>query len=411
MNILLIFGLFPKKIEELIFKNSKKNIQYAANNFQWKILNGMVENLGSKSIFILNSPFVGSFPFRYKKLFLEKSTIFSEKFQVELGKSLPSINLTFLKQINFTFLMINETLKWFKSIKRNRKKVIILYSLTITNILTSVFIRLIFRKRIKIVIIVPDLPEFMTFSKNFNPFKNLLKLLSIKFIYSFLFIFDGFVVLTDFMAERIIRNKPFVVIEGIADDNSNTNASSDNFSVESYKPYIAYTGGLESDYGVENLIDSFLKLNSSEFNLVICGDGSLNDKIKELSIINSKIIFLNQITSENAQKLQKNAYLLVNPRNSKLDYTKYSFPSKNLEYMVSGVPFLGYKLPGIPEEYLKHFYCIKSKSGLFDEDLKKVLSLPKKKLIMKGISAYNFVKRYKNPKFQTRKLIKLINKL
>ena len=411
MNLLLIFGLFPKEIEEQIFKNSKKNIQYAANNLQWKILNGLYENLGSKSLFVLNSPFVGSYPFRYNKIFLEKSTIFSEKFQVVLGKSLPSFNLTFIKQFYVTFSMIYETLKWFKSLKRNNKKVIILYSLTITNILTSIFIRLLFRKRLKIVIIVPDLPEFMTFSKKVNPVIRLLKIFSIRFIYSFLFIFDGFVVLTDLMAKRIIRNKPFVVIEGIADENSINHTMSNNFSVESYKPYIAYTGGLESDYGVENLIDSFLKLNSSEFNLVICGDGSLSDKIKKISIINSKIIFLNQITSENAQKVQKNAHLLVNPRNSTLDYTKYSFPSKNLEYMVSGVPFLGYKLPGIPEEYLKHFYCIKIKSGLFDEDLKKVLSLPKKKLKMKGKSAYNFVKRYKNPKFQTRKLIKLINKL
>ena len=41
----------------------------------------------------------------------------------------------------------------------------------------------------------------------------------------------------------------------------------------------------------------------------------------------------------------------MSPRQNVGEYTKYSFPSKLMEYLLSGVPVVGYKLDGIPKEY------------------------------------------------------------
>ena len=38
----------------------------------------------------------------------------------------------------------------------------------------------------------------------------------------------------------------------------------------------------------------------------------------------------------------------VNPRQNNEEFTKYSFPSKTMEYLASGVPVVAYKLDGIP---------------------------------------------------------------
>ena len=56
----------------------------------------------------------------------------------------------------------------------------------------------------------------------------------------------------------------------------------------------------------------------------------------------------------------KEAKLLINLRNPEDKYTKYSFPSKTFEYMVSGTPFFTTKLEGIPSEYYNYLYCIDS---------------------------------------------------
>ena len=41
----------------------------------------------------------------------------------------------------------------------------------------------------------------------------------------------------------------------------------------------------------------------------------------------------------------------MNPRSADAEYTKYSFPSKTIEYLATGVPVVMNRLPGIPEEY------------------------------------------------------------
>lgn len=55
------------------------------------------------------------------------------------------------------------------------------------------------------------------------------------------------------------------------------------------------------------------------------------------------------------------ATLLVNSRFTIEEFTKYSFPSKNMEYMASGTPLLTTKLPGMPQEYYPYVF-------LFDEE-------------------------------------------
>ena len=64
------------------------------------------------------------------------------------------------------------------------------------------------------------------------------------------------------------------------------------------------------------------------------------------------------VSQEEALSLQGRAATLINPRSPEGLYTRYSFPSKTLEYLRSGRPTLCYALEGIPEEYGQYLIYI-----------------------------------------------------
>ena len=107
--------------------------------------------------------------------------------------------------------------------------------------------------------------------------------------------------------------------------------------------------------------------------------------------------------------IEQRAALLVNPRPTAPDYTKYSFPSKNMEYMISGTPILTTKLPGMPKEYYPHIYTIEedTSDGVADA-LKKVFSESFAERMKKGENARRFVLENKSNVMQAKKIIEFL---
>ena len=66
------------------------------------------------------------------------------------------------------------------------------------------------------------------------------------------------------------------------------------------------------------------------------------------------IIYHGVVTNDEMMKIQAKSDLLVCPRHFDEFTTKYTFPSKLLEYIIAGVPVLSNKLKGIPQEYEKY---------------------------------------------------------
>jgi glycosyltransferase involved in cell wall biosynthesis len=103
--------------------------------------------------------------------------------------------------------------------------------------------------------------------------------------------------------------------------------------------------------------------------------------------------------------------LLVNPRTPEGEFTRFSFPSKTMEYLASGVPTLLYKLPGIPEEYYKYCYTLEdvSPTALADK-ITEILRSDAIELQEKGKKAREFILAEKNPEVQCNKIYQLIEK-
>lgn len=216
----------------------------------------------------------------------------------------------------------------------------------------------------------------------------------------------GYVFLTEQMNELInINKKPYIVMEGIVDD---TSKLLKNQLENKYKEKVCiYAGGLYESYGVKNLVEAFKLLEQENIRLHIYGKGELEEYLKNIQ--DTRIKYLGVVDNEYIMEEEIKATLLINPRFTNEEYTKYSFPSKNMEYMASGTPILTTKLPGMPEEYYDYIYCFEDESikGM-KEKLEIILSLDKIVLHEKGLEQKKFITTYKNNLEQTKRIMNLI---
>ncbi len=220
--------------------------------------------------------------------------------------------------------------------------------------------------------------------------------------------YDSYLFLTKEMNNIINERKvPFIVMEGHCD--TNMEAVAVGAENKSHPKVMLYSGGIHREYGVKTLVEAFLKSSLPDWELHIYGYGNYSDDLIAISKANTKVKFFGVKPNDYIVQKQTEAFLVINPRPTKEEFVKYSFPSKNLEYMASGTAMLTTLLPGMPKEYLDYVYTITDESvdGM-EAALKKVASLSEEELLGKGAQAKEFVLREKNNVKQAEKLVKFI---
>ncbi|MFQ9737208.1 MAG: glycosyltransferase [Christensenellaceae bacterium] len=202
--------------------------------------------------------------------------------------------------------------------------------------------------------------------------------------------------------------KPYCVMEGIATENIGA-LEKKSQPITEIEKNIVYTGTLHERFGILNLLQAFKEIPYPNYRLIICGIGDSEKKIIEASKQDSRIIFMGQLSRDEILKLQKVATVLVNPRQNNEEFTKYSFPSKNLEYLSSGIPLVAYKLDGILDEYDDYINYVEDNSIVsLRNKLIEVCEWTYEKRELFGYKAQKFVLEQKNQLIQTKKIIELI---
>ena len=287
-------------------------------------------------------------------------------------------------------LLVNSFLFAFNYFKHNKNAVMICDVLNFTVSFGATLAARIFGR--KVIGIITDFPEQLSGGKNAHS----------RLIWKLVSLCTDYVVLTDQMKERLNPKKHAIVLEGHVDSDM---VQSENTLEEKYKKKVCmYAGMLHKKYGVEKLVKAFLVANVDDSELHIYGDG---DYAEELETIESDLIKYYGIAPNNeVVEEEMKATLLINPRPIDEEFTKYSFPSKNLEYMVSGTPLLTTKLPGMPEEYLKYVYTFEDETVIgMSKTIKKLLELDARGLYDKGKQAKDYVLQVKNNEEQAKKII------
>ena len=184
---------------------------------------------------------------------------------------------------------------------------------------------------INICLIVPDLPAYVGLHTS-SFMHNLYKKYHIKTIDNNLRYIDEFVFLTKQMNTYFGMNKPFVVVEGMSSIIDSKYASYENESNINFpdRKIILYSGSLVKKYGVIDLVEAFRRIKRDDIVLVLCGEGDAKEEILKHSMEDERIIYKGLLAHSEVLELQKEAFALVNPRKNNEEYTKYSFPSKNI---------------------------------------------------------------------------------
>ncbi|MCE5174353.1 MAG: glycosyltransferase [Bacteroidales bacterium] len=368
----------------------------SADTFQQALLSGWKE-LGT-DMSVVTIPYVGSFPQRYKKWLFKSSTF---QYCGKNSSCVGFVNLVYFKRYSIQYHATLYVKKWAK--KTQGKKVIIVYSLLPFYLKAALSAKAIDRD-IKIIVIALDLPEYFGETNRLIP--AFISKSMINAVYAVYKNIDAYILLTKHMAVHLhLTTQPWILLEGIYNDSEN------KVVAKSEKKVLLYTGKLDSRFGLDVLLKAF-GLMDQDYELWICGDGSMKSMIQAYAEKDRRIKFHGFLKREEVLALQRQVTLLINPRQPDSEYTKYSFPSKTMEYMASGTPTLMYHLAGIPPEYDEFLVYI---NGLSVEDMKDTIvdwcSKEQYELNEFGAKARQFILQNKNAKVQSKRILNFISTL
>lgn len=391
MNIIFLGLMFCDESLNEAYVLSKTGVQMAPHKYQSSLISGLRKN-NQCNLYVINIPPVGSFPINYKKLFLKELRWGENDLQVGF------INLPVLKRAIQVSAIVKKIDRLIKSSEDSQTH-IVLYSVF------KPFLKIasIVKKRypgIKISMIMTDpIPGIGDFARNAKPSvakkgSELVRLSGVC---------DKFILLTEQMNQIINPdNKPYTIIECVCDD-----LQPPAKVTERSRNICLYTGALDVEFGIKEMVDAFAKIEDAE--LWICGRGNAQEYIEKLANENSNIKFFGFVNQEKIKELRNECDYLINPRRPTGTFTKYSFPSKTAEYMASGKPVIMYKLEGVPDEYDKHLiYLSASTSNEISEELKEIFKVPYSHHLERAHGAYQFIKNEKSPISQATKVINLL---
>lgn len=348
-----------------------------------------------------------------KKNFPSESILFSRKkrkFNNTEIKYIRYINIPFIKESCFFIITCIKIIIW-KCKNKDNKMSKYIYTNTHYPPVSLGIILMGKLLKIKRVITFTDLSLF-TYSEDrigkMPIYKKIIIRPYIKLVNKLQESYDVYILFSKTMNEIVNKKKkPYLVMEGIYNP--------DNISINektTKKKAIAHAGTLNKEVGIEKILKVFSKIEDPNLELWLMGKGDMDSSIEEAAKKDRRIKFFGFMKKEEVFKKLKQAMLLINLRNPEDLYTKYSFPSKTFEYMVSGTPFLTTKLKGIPEEYYDFLYTIDS----FDNDrivdkISSILNKGQKELDTFGENARKFILENKNSEKQIDKIIKFIESL
>ncbi len=384
MKIVLLGLLYTEQSLADSVKYSTSGVQMAPHLFQQRMISGfeMIEDVDLK---IYSVPPTGSFPINDKRLIMKgslhgnhnalgylnlpilKQGIRARKIKKALENELNSGEETYV----LAYTMFEPFLKPIKVLKKSYKN---LHSCVIqTDCVPG----------------IGDMEKYMTSSakRRGKRLVNLAKNV------------DKFIVLTDYLAEAMeIGDRPYMVMECICDEGQVHCESTNN-----EKNICLYTGTTEKIYGICDLVDAFKQITNAE--LWICGSGECDEYIREAQKHSQNIKHLGFLNQDELASVRDKCNYLINPRRPTGTYTKYSFPSKTAEYLMSGKPCIMYKLEGVPDEYDQYInYLTAEKPDEIANELRSIFGLDYNELLEKGMKARIFMLSEKTSEKQAKRV-------
>lgn len=385
MSLFFLCGLIPPGYEHLRAK-AGNNYSEAAEAFMAGLLSGLPAETR-----VCNTPFVGAWPQTYPDAFLPSAVYGGNAQHLLVG----GCNLPYLKQAS----RAAKISKWLaKNIQQgDRVLAYTAYPPFMRGLKQA-------KKRGAVTgLILTDLPQYYNLSEKQYAFSRFKYALFARAFEGWRKSVDKYVVLTQQMAEKLsLAPGQYIVLEGIYGEPAGLPPP------PLREPgVILYTGGLFASFGIGELLEAFSGL-PAHCRLWVCGGGEAEPMVTEAAGRDSRIQYFGTLPRSEVLQMEARAAVLVNPRLPAGEYTKYSFPSKTMEYLASGTPTVMRRLPGLPGEYEQYLH-IPSNTGAqgLRECLQAVLDNYPAALEKAG-RGRDFILRQKNPAVQAARVLELL---
>ena len=392
MKILYASALSSERLINMLFVNKRCNPGFAMQKFARLIVKGIHHN--GVEISTLTNPPIN------RTLLSDIFVCFkTEKENGISYKYIPFFNFPLLKHFCVIVYSFLYTLFWGMYDRKNKLLLcdVINVSICVGTLMAAKILR------IKTACVVTDIYGLMI-GENKGRLSSLVSYLAHKFYNIYANSFDKYILLTEQMNEKVnLYKKPYIVIEALCD--TDLLIENNEYLKKNNPRTVLYAGGLFEQYGVKMLVEAFIKSNV-DAKLILYGSGTFVKELNSVYSAYSNIDYRGVASNEEVIIEEYKSSLLVNPRFSSEEFTKYSFPSKNMEYMVSGTPLLANKLSGMPNEYDSFVYLFEEETVEgYARTLNKLLSYPEEELNKFGSAARKFVVENKNYITQGEKLV------
>lgn len=391
----IVLGLmYSDSILEEAKYNSMAGIQMAPHIFQQNLLKGF-ESRSDIDLKVITVPPIGSYPIHYKK-----AVIHDDKWKRGY-QQLGYINVPVVKHAIQKQKIINLIEK---EVDDNKDQYILIYTVYPPFVKAAATLKKKY-PGLHICLLqtdpIPGKDGIYTKNTAHNIRKG-------EKIISLMKSFDSFVVLTKYLAEAMeTGSKPYTLVDCIINNDSLQETVVEAQHIAGNR--FLYTGSTRSTNGIITLVDAFKYLPEAE--LWICGSGDSDEYIRERENSSSNIKFFGSIDHSRIAEVQAQCDFMINPRTPTGGFTKYSFPSKTAEYMMTGKPTVMYKLEGLSEDYdsILNYVYSEDPKGLADE-LRELMVSDRKQLLEKATKAKDYVMSQKSPEAQASRIIAMWDK-
>lgn len=376
----------------------------AGNMFQLRLIQALRQATGCAPAVFSVQP-VGAFP-KTRQIWVAAGS-------ADLGAGvtcqfIPFLNLVFVKQASIALANLLYLLRWLWH-HRSQSRCVLVY-----NVYPPMAAPVLAATRLlggKAVAVVLDLPHNLSF--DFRGLRGLLQRLDFALEGRSLRLFSGIVGLTRYIGEDFAPRRPSIVMEaGVDPAGANQNAQLEAPIGEAGERICLFSGTLNQLNGVELLIEAFSLIPQANYRLWIFGRGPLEPVVKQAAAQDARIIYGGFVTHSEVQRHQQGASVLLNIRPSQDVVNRYTFPSKLVEYMLSGRPVITTLLPGIPDEYYPFLFVLRDESpASLARLLQEVLSKPPAALDQLGQKAQAFVLESKDWRHQGKRIYEFISSL
>lgn len=398
-KILFLCGYFENDYQDEIQKKTKTFVENAANLFQERLIEGLVHE--NRDVTIVSAPFIGAWPNAYCDMSFKG---FSKKYRKERNiKYVKFNNIWGIRNFSRTAALKKEVDSFLRTYPKE-KKIVIVYSPHTPLVEAAVYAKL-KAESVHICLVVPDLPQYMNLSKSRHLIYDFFKKIDIRRFKKLNKYVDSYMILTEHMASKLnIGKRPYIVVEGITKLQQRIEYKSD-----SDVKRIAFAGKLNESFGAKRLVQAFELIKDPNIRLDICGGGELKKYMEDISKKDRRVHYYGVVTSEEAFSILQKADILVNPRTNNEEYTKYSFPSKNVEYLMTGNTVIAYMLDGIPKEYSEFFLVPEDESiEALSDTIKKALCEDKVCRQRRSTLALEYLRENRTSEAVVKKILNMI---